>query len=529
MRKGLEFWHTGDHGAYLRTGTLPLAMDIDTFPVFLREKFQGHPTSYLSGNDPRALLWARITSLIWWWLLLFYAMRVANLLAGNFAARAVLALLAFEPVLLGNVLVMADIAVCGCLLAFLYHYRVGRGGPWQRRVGIPAAWLAVAILAKISAIFFFMPCVLVIELGLRAQNDSSKESARRDLKSFLRDIAQIAVIGLFVAILYSGCSFKPSAGAMRIANHLYSYPALRIFCPLAAWIARAPIFPNAVTAILYQLKMNSVGRGVYIFGRSMPHSVWYYFPVAISMKLTIPLLLIPVLILVLSPRSLLNWACGGALLLFLINFSNRTQIGVRLILPIVTLAIVGLAAALGTARQSTKTGWQRNLWTVAPVIVLCWAAFSAIRAWPDAAIYFNEAWGGSDKGYLLLSDSNYDMGQGLPDFAQWLRQNNSPGVDVLFFGRDPSIHTMPVRQILPDSVPAAIPQMQAGRYLAISATYLYGNDDDVRDNPQISSLVFLLHSQHPIARTPTFFIYDETPIASGMTTSESAETRENSP
>jgi len=62
-------------------------------------------------------------------------------------------------------------------------------------------------------------------------------------------------------------------------------------------------------------------------------------------------------------------------------------------------------------------------------------------------VYINEAWGGGERGYRLLSESDYDHGQGLPDLVDWQQQHDSPPLDVIYFGRDPAIHRMPVRQI----------------------------------------------------------------------------------
>jgi len=515
IQKGLEFWHTGSHAVYLRAGTLPLVMDLDTLPIFLREKFQGHPTAYLTGDDPQALRIARIASLLWWWLLLIYAMRIGNLLAGKFAARSAVALLVFEPTFLANIQLMADIAFCACLLAFLYHYRVGRDRRWIYRVAIPAVWFAVVVLAKLSAIFFATACVGVIEIGLIWQSSSRSDSRPIFVifRHVLLDYTQIILLGFVLVILYCGSGWTVDPHVVNGVMRLKSHASIRPIYPLLRWIAHLPVFPNAMSAIAWQLKRNSEGRGVYLLGRVWESSVWYYFPLVFTMKLTLPLLLLPLFLALLRPRSLLNWACGSAAVLLLMSLFNKTQIGIRLELPVVALGAVGSAAALANAAKSSPSKWQKRIWTAPPMCILLWAAFSSIRLWPDALVYINEAWGGSERGYLLLSESDYDHGQGLPDLANWQQQHDSPPLDVIYFGRDPAIHRMSVQQIPLRPAPVTLPPTKAGRYLAISTTYLYGANEEVRISPEVAALIQVLRSRQPFARTPTFFIYDEAKIA----------------
>src|SRR5207237_1443167 len=72
-----------------------------------------------------------------------------------------------EPSLLAHAsLVTTDIAVTACVLALVYHYRMGRGAGWFGRIGLPTFWYAVAILAKASGLVFGPICLLVVELSL---------------------------------------------------------------------------------------------------------------------------------------------------------------------------------------------------------------------------------------------------------------------------------------------------------------------------------------------------------------------------
>src|SRR5439155_18165658 len=98
-----------------------------------------------------------------------------------------------------------------------------------------------------------------------------------------------------------------------------------------------------------QVKHNMHGHGAYLLGRSDPRYFWYYFPVLLTLKLCIPILILPVLLLIAAPRSLANSLCGLAVVLAAFSLTWHVQIGVRLVLPVLSVGLVGLAAALASA------------------------------------------------------------------------------------------------------------------------------------------------------------------------------------
>jgi len=68
-----------------------------------------------------------------------------------------------------------------------------------------------------------------------------------------------------------------------------------------------------------------------------------------------------VLIGLLRPRALMNWACLATAVLVICSLKFQVQIGVRLVLPLVALGVVGLSAALVTAVRTYGPGWRRGL------------------------------------------------------------------------------------------------------------------------------------------------------------------------
>src|SRR5262245_26975492 len=97
--EGLRHWRTGSTGGMMKLGTMPLPVDVQYLPVHLWERWRGRPF------DPVAdlhefLAVARSANLVFWWLLLGYALLAGRSLAGPWAGRLAVALLACEPCLL---------------------------------------------------------------------------------------------------------------------------------------------------------------------------------------------------------------------------------------------------------------------------------------------------------------------------------------------------------------------------------------------------------------------------------------------
>ena len=66
----------------------------------------------------------------------------------------------------------------------------------------------------------------------------------------------------------------------------------------------------------------------------------------LTIKLSLVVVLTPVILAFVRPRALANWACVAAAGLILFSLTCRVQLGIRLMLPLAALAIVGLAAGI---------------------------------------------------------------------------------------------------------------------------------------------------------------------------------------
>jgi hypothetical protein len=527
INRGLQFWRTGSQRELVAGGgTMPLAVDLFTLPVYLWERWQGAPMN-LPEDLPRILLVARTAVLVFWWLLLFYGWRTGQMLAGPWGGRLAVALLACEPILLGHAcLATTDLALCACLLGLAYHYRIARESvrrtgsprpratPWERglhqsrqpeklRVSgplpalqaetqqcpipralpwaedsqsfglterlaalVPALWLGMSVLAKASGLVFGLLCLAVLEgeyLLKRRRSDGVLQ-----LRHSLQTLAIVVLGGC--ALVFGWCGDS-------------AYHALR-----------------------FQMHHSLAGHGTIFLLEQTRSGFWYYFPVALSVKLTLTLLTLTALMLIVRPSVLWNWAFLMALALLAITPCCKVQVGVRLVLPLVVFGVIGVAAGLVRSWESASSEARRVLLASIGSAGILWSAWATASVWPSGLCYTNELWGGTSNGYRLLSDSNYDWGQGLPELARWQRQHRLASMDVWYYGTDPALYRLPLRELCWNALaadPDRLRELVQGRFFAASTSLVYGSN---RDDPAAR----FLRTCTPVARTSTFLIYNFT-------------------
>jgi hypothetical protein len=521
LERGLKCWRTGSQRGLLSLGTMPLPVNVQTLPVYLWERARGQPFDLTADLD-RILPVARAATLVFWWLLLVYGFLTAKALAGSWGGRLAVALLASEPNLLGHAaLATTDVAVTACLLAFFYHFRAGRTPEpdprWWKRAGLPMLWFAAAVLAKASGLVYGLLAMAVLEIdrlaragvfrlpagtGLRAR----LRDAWAKLRPLRRDTWWIAGGGMVLVFIYCGSDWQPEASFVRWADGLPDGPLREVML----WISQhLCIFSNAGVALVRQVKHNLLGHGPYLLGQTDRRALWYYFPVLLTIKAALPLLLTPLVLLALRPRALANWPCLLAAVLVLFSLTFRVQIGVRFVLPIVVLAAVGLAVALVRAGADALPAWRRRLLAGTAVVGAAWSVSAAVLVWPHGLCHVNELWGGTRGGYVHVSDANYDWGQGLKELRRWQREQGLQTLDVWYFGTDPACRHPSVHLVecCAEKVngPADVLSQIQGRYLAVSTTLLYGN---MLNSPGAARALGYFRTLQPVARTATFLIYD---------------------
>jgi 4-amino-4-deoxy-L-arabinose transferase-like glycosyltransferase len=508
IKEGLEAWRTGSTAGLMKLGTMPLPVDIQTLPLYLWENWRGRPIDPVA-EFHTVLPYARAATLLFWWLLLVHAWLAARSLGGPWAAAIAVAFLACEPCLASHAaLATTDIAVTACLLALVYHFQASREKAWWGRIAWPGLWFAAAVLAKASGLVFGCLCLFLVEAqrcGWWRRPDSPR------FRDSWKDLFQIGLIGMVLVFAYCGSDWQPQKSFLKWAHGLPE----GFLSTVMVWLAEhLRIFSNAGDGIMRQVTHNVRGHGAYLLGQTHRRALWYYFPVVLAIKLSVPLLFAPFAVALVrlwkrGPSVRANWAllCAAALLAF--SLTCRVQIGVRFMFPLVALGVVGLAAALVQATVAWPLRARRAALAVTAGCLL-WTAASAAAVWPDGICYVNPLWGGTREGYRLVSEANYDWGQGLKELTGWQQKHPGEELYVWYFGTDPAFQTLPVLPLplhaLPAHSPADILQHLRGHRVAISTTLAHG----CVPGPSMPYVHAVLHAHRPIARTTTFLIYDFT-------------------
>jgi hypothetical protein len=199
---------------------------------------------------------------------------------------------------------------------------------------------------------------------------------------------------------------------------------------------------------------------------------WYYYPVALAVKLPIAcwLLLVARVVDGLRGKSIRrDWMLPLAIGLFLAMamLGSKRNYGVRYLLPLAPLAIVWVSAL-----AERSGGWA---WVVG--LGLAGQAVAVASIHPHELSFFNVAAGGPVGGRHILADSNLDWGQGLRSLAAIERR--FPSLTLFYFGEtDPArygikadtyvITANECRRPLPEDLRIAT------RYVAVSASLQYG-------------------------------------------------------
>jgi hypothetical protein len=515
IKAGLTSWRTGSNKLLMRAGTMTLPVDVQTFPVYLWERWRGSEFDPIT-DFHSVLPVARAANLFFWWVLLVYAMRLGRAFGGSWGGRLAVALVACDPNLLGHAaLATTDIAVVACLLVLVHHYWCGLGRGWCRRVLVPGFCYGIAIQAKVSGLMFGMVAMAVFglwnltrmgQLAVPSGVGSGAVVAHlwRVTRQLRIDLLAITLIALTLVFGYTGCDWGIEPTFITWAKSLPDGPVKSVMLPVSQ---RLSIFTNAGEGLLFQIKHNVRGHGTYFLGEWHSRATRPYFPVALTMKLPLVVIVLVAAVLLIHPRRLISPPGAVALLLIVFSPNYRVQLGVRFLFTAMVLGYIAVAVAIA---RGWADGGTRPVprWFVASALT----ALVATSAWvlPHGISYFNQLWGGPSSGECLLHDSNYDWGQGLPELQKWCETSGEERVALWYYGADPAFLYPPFRWVSlshgrHDGNDADVRRLCGdARYLAVSVGCLHGNADVT---PHHRTALAWIRTQSPVDRTRFFLIY----------------------
>ena len=411
---------------------------------------------FLYANPAERLLFAAHVAMTVFPLLLALLVFLAGReMFGPGPAMLALVLVAFEPNLLAHgPLATNDVALAAGLFAAVYAFwrYVVNPNAWRLAAGGVAAALALA--AKHSGLIVF-PILFLLALveyftasGAPPASGTTQNPHGRLRLALRLALALMAVAGISIAVLWGFYNFRYAArpGAGEPLPSLARIMGAGSGRPLAAalaWAARLHLLPEAfLEGLIFFLASES--RPTYLLGTYYLHGVWFYFPTAAAIKSTLGFLLLLALapfVRLLRAREVRRetlWMLVPAFVFLAASMSSNLNIGLRHILPVYPFLMIWAAAGAWGLAKASRAGR-----LVVGGLVLAHVA-SSLAAFPNYLSYSNELWGGPQKTYRVLTDSNVDWGQGLPAIQRYLRTHAATPCWLAYFGSvDPAYYGIP--------------------------------------------------------------------------------------
>jgi tetratricopeptide (TPR) repeat protein len=355
---------------------------------------------------------------------------------GTAAGLVAMTLVVFEPTLITNgPFVTTDATVSCMFLASIYSlYRWVKAPSLLRLLTVGLAG-GLALAAKHSAILL-LPMLIVLLVGELAVHCVSLRRSRsgtallracglQALKLF-GGLAAISALAILVLWAFYGFRYAARPAGLHLDPDLAT--SIQGLKPIEAqgihFFARYHLLPESYLYGLADVRQMGNAMPTYIFGKVYGHGVWFYFPVAMAIKLTLGIfgLLGIAAAALLTGRMRLTreiyYLVVPTVIYLAVVITSPLNIGIRHILP--TLAFLLLLAAGGACAMARNS----KRWRYAVVALVGAHCLSSLMVFPTYMAYANEAWGGPSQTYRYLTDSNTDWGQQLKAVKTYVDQHN---------------------------------------------------------------------------------------------------------
>ncbi len=371
--------------------------------------------------------------------------RWAGELYGRRSAVAACAMYCLNPsILAGGSLVTTDLGTAAAMLVSCWlWWRFCRGPSW-RRWALASAAVVLAHLCKFTAVLLW-PMMLAMAIPF---------ALLRPRRQWWK---------LPVAWLAMG------AAALVLLNGIYGFHGtgrpLGSFsfdsdCMRGVQRKLPAAFPSPVPSLLLegfdaQKRDTQDGYPAFLFGEIYRGTRWYYYPAALLCKLPLAMLLLlaAAVASALARRGAAaparhggEWSIFLAVVVFAagVMIFGDLNIGTRYLLPMFPLVFVLISRLWSIDPVPIKKFPVKVPRSVTPYLrdsLLALLAVEALLVCPRFLSFVNFAVGGPSNGWRLLSDSDFDWGQGLIDLRNWMRDHQIHSVALAYFGVvDPNVY-----------------------------------------------------------------------------------------
>jgi hypothetical protein len=427
------------------------------------------------------------------------AYRWAATLYGPLSGVAAVALYCFNPeVLAHGSLATTDVGTAAAIFASCWLWWRFCRNPSARMWLLTLLAVTAAHLCKFTALLLW-PMLLAMALPLAAPSP-------RRRKLLLAWLGLGAATLLLLNALYGFAGTGQRLGVYTFTSDLMLRVQRRMPAHLPVLLPRL-----WVAGFDAQKTDTQGGYQGFLFGQTYSGNRWYYYPAALLCKLPVSVLALfgVAVISLLAGRGRLwsgdhrderSMLWGGIIYAAGVFFLSDLNIGVRYLLPAFPFAAILISRL-----------WNRQIYMPGPLLrwgrngLLAIAVLEALWVCPRFLSFINFAAGGPASGWRLLTDSDFDWGQGLIDLRKWMTDNSVPSVTLAYFGLvDPAVYGV-------HCTPITRPDDES--YVAVSSYYLNGLTNRMVIGPNRRAYIQLkyyqtLQTKKPVAVVGnTIFIY----------------------
>lgn len=411
-------------GSFERTirrwdSTMPVTV-LNALPGYLSER-RGVELTYWQN-----LFWGRLPTVFLGVVLGFLVAAWARELYGPRASLIAAALYCFSPNMLAHTRLMTtDLATSLGVFAACYTFWRYRRHPTGGRMMVAALAFGLAQLTKITAAFLLPIFLMILLLEAAAESGQlqtvgrqpSGEPAPARPGQRLRWIgatwlsrSAVLIVFSISAVVILNLGFLGEDTLKPLADYEFNSQRMQKLQAVSG-LARMPVpVPAPVVQGIDMVSQDlERDRWIYCLGGYAPRGLWYYFLVALWVKVPIGGLLLFALSALLVGRFVpsvrrdtIFLMLPAAFFLIYLSFFYHYQIGLRHLLPAFPLAHVFMSRVALVPRK-----WFQGVVGVA----LAGCIGASVAIYPHYLAYFNSFAGGPINGWRYLADSNLDWGQ----------------------------------------------------------------------------------------------------------------------
>jgi hypothetical protein len=410
------------------------------------------------------------------WAIFVYATRLGGLWGGLIC----LAVYVSAPVFLAfGPLVLTDIPIALFSVLTIWAFANLWRSPQRAHLWIFVLCLSAAFLSKFSAAILLLG---LLTSGLTTRwlplYDQPVDKVERRAWRRLRWRAtakRLLWTVLLVYAFYLVLSWnEPTDSLQRIGSSVPALVLRRLLLPLVTYL-------GGMFLVLF-----TFSRATFLLGHAYRQGVWFYYPVVVALKSQLGFLglLVMTLVLALAPKRSrptigaaipselrMHWRTVWVTLVVFAGVCILSHFDISVRHFSVPLALLILMLAPLPRMLEQTAGERRKLFyagsaVTAALVLSC--LLTAVRAYPWYLPYVN-ALGAGKPVYTLMSDSNVDWNQVLPEVKQFAERRNLKDLPLDSYGMFDDTLFVPQSRAWDCQAPT---QRDAGQWVVVSANMI---------------------------------------------------------